>query len=1482
MAESCSLKCHVRNPKGEVVESRLFNDLLHYTSNNRELTKEYYGVGTNQEFLDKVQGEVKFDENGQITLQSLRELTDLKTHVEDKALLDMLNKDIGAGVYDYEEAMPKLQYFNRNSQFNDEFLATLEQTEDGKYRLHVVKNDRANLNALTKTISDRTLQDRILYYLNRAGVDVEFIEHDEKVGGRYSTKNAKRTADGLYRLIQVAKGEHIDADLAEEAGHFAVGALGNSPLVTRLMNLLTPEVQKKLIGSKEIEGKYLGNQSRRESAGYLVGKAIAGHIDERAPWQSLLHRIVNKIKRMFAHITGNNILRDAAEIEKITDRIASGFMSPDFSGDVQASLKANETLYSAKDSFNTKVFKTVANRLYLQAQEMANIDRSLYTKFNNIAGQVVAGRGNAQGAGILSDYIALEGITESVSLLSDLMRGEIPDLLASIDFDNAADFNTNMVRNARALRVLRTFTRNALAIINEVNSATTNIQGADRLQGDLDRVQIVDSDGQKHTYNLLEITDKLAQLLTGKEGLINQLKNKETQYFIKFCENTYGSKYVDRSARVLFDWKMKHGHSLIRFVGDEKIPLADLINDMESDIGIFDRWLGSMSNNPDVIGQIADKTTKLANKWADDLTNKAWDELRMLQEDLKNIGLNNTDIFCEVSARTGELTGNIVSRYVWGDYEADWAEFKRKCAEDFKEAHPEIENMTDFEKSILWDSYFKPLARVWHKGDGASPAHSQWSKEQQRYIPSDDYLSQQYTDNIESDPKKLQWLNKYMQLKESLDSALPEGSTNSVRMPQFKGTFMNRVRNKKLTSNTASAFGSSIRTALRETFCESSEDTDYGSDQTYNNIEEDIFQNKLAFEKEKLNRLPIYGINKLKDMSELSTDLFQSTLAYAGMANTYAAFNTIVDTLEVGSEVLNRRKVGGIYTESENRANKSRAYNRYLKFLDKQVYGISTKKIKIGRGLVINKVAGFLSGLASKVFLGGNVPGGMVNLGTGAIEVFKEGMTGEYFNRKDYAAAHGMYWGSLFSNLGSWWVDVGKQVKEDKVSLFIKHFNILGDNKEKQRNWETRRNRANYFLFNESLFLPYKTGEHYMQSIAYLGLANHIKLYDTNGKEVRMYDAYETKNLKDEYGNSYKDKTLALKGTFLKDKDSVEKYHMLGDILNQINNALGSNSPFGRVINFTQEQLDYINDKGYYMDDLATLKTLIETDKYNLTWSVDDESAFMDKAREINNRMHGIYNNQDKVAMQQSIFGNMLLSMKGYALGLAERRFGTSKHSTALGGEVEGSMRTLLKVIMSSATDRGGFSLTMRAILFPFGKKAKQDMLRAGFSANQFYNMRRNWGDGAAIVALLLLKLLTEAPVGDDDDDDNDEGETDILAGLVYYFSSRLFREQAAYNTPRGWSDESSTLLNVATPAGFSVLTQLWSIASGAVGSQFASEDDSEYFYQSSKEGVYEKGDAKWERKFWRMFPYLRSEYVFNHPYDAAASYEYGRKLRQN
>ena len=113
MADSCSIFAHCKNSKGEVVESRFFKDLLHYTSNNRELAKEYYGIGINPKFLEKVQGSAKFDEDGEITFQSLRKLA--KLNVGRDNLLNILNKDINSGIYDYEEAITRLQSFNRNS-----------------------------------------------------------------------------------------------------------------------------------------------------------------------------------------------------------------------------------------------------------------------------------------------------------------------------------------------------------------------------------------------------------------------------------------------------------------------------------------------------------------------------------------------------------------------------------------------------------------------------------------------------------------------------------------------------------------------------------------------------------------------------------------------------------------------------------------------------------------------------------------------------------------------------------------------------------------------------------------------------------------------------------------------------------------------------------------------------------------------------------------------------------------------------------------------------------------------------------------------------------------------------------------------------------------------------------------------------------------------------------------------------------------------
>lgn len=1524
---SCTVDFFVRNAKGELVKSKLFEDLKHHL-NNRELAKEWYAVGTNPGFLDRVGSQATFDENGQITLKSLRRLTDGLDLGAEKEL-DMLNKDIGEGMYSYEDAMSKLQVFNRTSQYNDKYMATVIPDSGGNYHLLVVKKNLTNQTALNDLVANRNLLDRIKYHLNRAGVDYTFLEAWETGTGRYSVQNATQTADGLYQLIRVANDENVEGNLAEQAGHFAVNALQKSPLVSRLLALMTPEVQKEVFGDPAMTT--FTDQTAIEAAGILVGREIAGEIDKRSQFSLLLQRIKDMAKRIFrSFMSGDDVKKDMMSAKKIAEQIATGFMSPTFTGDVSDIIEESGSPIQTGPSLNVKTFRDIVNRMKLQATEMKPYAGDLVDTFFAIASQVES-KVTSYNAGVNTDLMALEGIVESVDLMADLLEDEIPSLIKSVDFNNVSDFSMNMVRNAKALRTARTFLTNAVALAKSISMVTADMDNSKKsiLTGNTHQIETTDINGQREIRDLDSLNEKL---LSASNDLITVLDNKEREFFLEFCKDTLGSEYVNRAARILWKKKGQKG-GLIQKQKAGKVYIEDLLQSLEGDITLFERYLSSASNSSDLITQIVDKATKLGNKWADDLTTADQQELRHLQKELKDMGQDDLTIFCEVG-RDGGLTGNFISKYNWGDYENDRADFRRQCIAEFKEQYPDLAGYTDFQRSVLWDEFFRPKMKAWHRGDGTSPAHSQWSQDEQRWIPSDDYLNHDYARNIQGTELE-GWLNKMMELKKKLDERLPEGSTNLYRMPQFKGTFLNKVRNKRMTDTTGQAFKSTLCQDIRATFCEDSEDRDFGSELTYNKAEDDPFNNELAFEREKVNRLPIFGINKLDDPSDISTDIFYSMFAYSGMVNSYAAMGQLVDTLEVGKEVLSRRKVGGIKTEKE-KSDPSRAFTRYQKFLDKQVYGISSKKIKIGN-VVVNKVAGFFTGMASKLFLGGNIPGGIVNAGTGAIEVFKEAFAGEHFTLHDWRVAHIEYNKCLPDNI---WSEIsGDALPDNKVALMIQHFNILGNEKDRQRNWHTdavSRFRRGWIGYSgDNVFLPYKAGEHYMQSIAYLGLASSIKVYDKTGRPISLLNAYKKTNLgdgvfalkmasdEDRYNNlvstqnlitkairkgdtsilatanaqqrrilasidpDYQnaslltlstaiDKQIAEESRFYKSRGDKDKYEMLSTLFNKIQATTNNSSPFGSSLILTQEEQDYINEKGYNLADTANVLSMLQGDMNSLIWTVDDESAFMDKAREINNRMHGIYNNQDKVALQQSIFGNMLLAMRGYALGLMERRFSQSKYSVALGGESEGSLNTVAKVIASTFTDRQGFKTTFMALTMPvlFGEKTKQQMLQAGFSVNQFYNMRRNFGDFMLIGMLAAIKLLTAKSKDDDDDDDS------VMKGLAYYFSNRLFREQAAYNLPGVGMDEVQSITSLV-PTGVSVLADIWSLFYLTAGAQMVSDvEDSRFYYQQNKPGVYEKYEPKWERKLKKMIPWYRSTFVFSHPYEAAASFEYGRRLK--
>ena len=1362
MAESCVFKPTVRNKEGKEVNSRLFDNLLHFSSNDREFAKKYYFIGTNDEFLRTNARHVEYDENGEITFKSLKNLVSLD--ISSEKIINQLNKDISSGEHEYGEAVSLMTSFNNNSPYNDEYMATISTVEEGKANLQVIRRTTANQTALEETLTNKSLFDRIKQAVERVGGSIDFIDESYS---KYDTINAKKAESGLYNVIFLSKKGNLTADMAEEAGHFAVGALGNNPLVKRLESLCTPEVQERILGEhyRDVQGR---KNPRRETAGFLVGQYIMNEVDQESTLSRLAGRIVNLAKRMFYRLTLDDVGRMREEAKAIAKNIARGFMSGDNAGSIENALENREILYSSVDSVPVSSFKDVIQQLNLLASEMSAVDKTLYRKWKDIEANTAIGR-LFENPSFFADMAAIDGLSVALTQLAD----SVPEMIDMLD---SVNYNPDEVpANAKKLRQVSLFVQESIAIMGIIDNMLTS-----------DEVQLKEDarDALDKAYK------NLSSLIKGADKLEVNLLKKERKLYLSFLKDMYGGEYVERAARVVFNFNKRK----LERVAESREYLSKAMESLDRDDNFMNRYIASMANSSDIINQLAYKTKASANKFADDNTIKAWNDIRALEQRVKKAKVDTRKLL-EVSARDGKLTGNYISKYNWGDWENDWYEFKNKCKEDFL-SDPSIEGKTQIEREYLWDVYFRPLAKDWHK------SHSTYDQTTQRPMPNDGYRNHNY-DRLTDTEKTA--LDDILELKGSLDDLLIYQSYNGemveaahthlYRMPQFRGSTQNRIENLKMTNPLGKAVSGAIRQNLINTFTITSEDRDYGSAMTHNTIDEDVFSDRLDFEKEKVKRVPLYGINKLKDMSELSTDIFNGLLQYAAMANTYVATSSVVDILETGRDVLANRRVKGLKREVE-RDKKSRVFGRYCDFLDAQVYNLyANSRLKFGQ-IALTKVIGFFGGLASKMFLGGNVTGGMVNVMTGFNEIVKESIAGEVYTLADLTKANALYFKYLPEN----WLEAGMGVKNNKVSLFMKKFNVQNNLDTETRNWSTRESRLTRLNpFGNNLMLPYKSGDHYMQSMSYLAAANHYKFLDTNGETISLWDALEVKNIDD--SNPKAGKTLELK-----------------------------------------EGVLYIDPK--------TNQTR--------EWNLDDEVKFQNLCRETNNRMHGIYNRMDKTALHNTWYGQAALVMRGYALGLLYRRFSSNHYSVALGRESEGSLVTASKVFVNMFGGTKNFIPSLRALLCPFGDSVKNSLLEMGFSVEQYRNMRRNWADFALIGMLWVLKALTAKSEDDDDDD--------TTSGLIYYFASRLYMEQNAYNTPWGiWQEQKSVLDWM--PSGVSVAGQILDISRLMITQE-------EYKTSSA---THEKGDKKWEYKIGSYIPYYRSTRVLEHPYEAAKSYEYGR-----
>ena len=136
MSGSCIWIPKVKRADGTEVNSKLFIDLQE-AFKTRSKVVEYYYAAINPDFVSKYHDEMKFDENGEVTLHSLIKLVDLG--INDDYFKEKYNKELQAGTYSYVEALTKVNEFNKKYGTESEFLGMLEPTKDGKFKIFVEK-----------------------------------------------------------------------------------------------------------------------------------------------------------------------------------------------------------------------------------------------------------------------------------------------------------------------------------------------------------------------------------------------------------------------------------------------------------------------------------------------------------------------------------------------------------------------------------------------------------------------------------------------------------------------------------------------------------------------------------------------------------------------------------------------------------------------------------------------------------------------------------------------------------------------------------------------------------------------------------------------------------------------------------------------------------------------------------------------------------------------------------------------------------------------------------------------------------------------------------------------------------------------------------------------------------------------------------------------------------------------------------------------
>lgn len=1074
MSRNCAIIPQVRNNKDQIVDSRLFKDLLAYTGNNRAETTRLYLITKSSEFIKDWNPRLTLDENNEPTLRSLLQKTNFSDIIPESKVLERLNKELGYykkgtnkpvllknNDENYQKLLQKAISFNQTSDFRDDYVAKIIKVQDTDspgilIGVRVEKKNRLNSVEVDKMMYNSNLNSRLRDILAAKGIAVGALSNLERrmgINGVTDFDTAKTAANGLVEMIRLANGIEGEKALPEEFAHFAIEAMGESPLINRLINSLSSNgLAGEILGDEydTYDTLYKGDATKlaKEAAGKLLAKHLLksepiGH----KPYKNLLERVISAIKSFFKTINVNQIQKAIYEADKDFGRLArdilNGRMDEEISID---NIKSSDLFYQTNERIqrDRKVLQNIINN------ELKRL--KIYEKRNP----------NSQ-------------FSTNQRLLIDRLEMELYD---NNEIEGIYSFLDNALEELQKVSY-------RLELLRDTPATNVN-----------ERASVL-RDVRNYMYSYKNIIEDIRKALVDEERYDDNRYGQRVRVLLNDTSNLLGDlfvKYNSVSMPLFVDFiKPFVGENIMIPFGKFKgkvIKAEDLVKMADKDISFFDRWLDSMADSSDYMLKVMDQAVKKSKEQARLRTIDVMKQLQAATIKLEKAGIKSTDWMFERDSK-GNLSGNYIS-------EINQAIFKEKLKEMFKtlnEKYGKNPIGEDAEK-------YKRERQAWFDANmeivngKKVPRMSIYGNKQYQRLNK---AQKEYYDTV-------------MNIKSQLDSYLPEKYTTLTNAVKIRKDLLERVK----ASNNVRSGVKQIWESIKDEFVRRTDDVDFGDRATIKD-----------FEGNEVQVLPIY-FTKLKegeDANDLSTDIVSTLTAYAAMVNDFDEMNKVIDVLELGRDLLKERQVvqtqGGkpliekfkiIGRKVESKLTKEGEGTRFVErlndFFNMQVYGKymadegTFGKTNIDKG----KVANFINKVTSMNNLALNVLSGISNLATGRTMMRIESLAGEFFNEKNTITADRIYGKALPAYLA----EIGSRVKTSKLALWDELFNVMQEYEQDVR--EVNFDRKTWFskMFGTStLFFMNNAGEHWMQNRTSLALADAYKMKAPNGKIVSLWDAME-------------------------------------------------------------------------------------------------------------------------------------------------------------------------------------------------------------------------------------------------------------------------------------------------------------------------------------------------------------------------------------